>query len=224
MKRIDEMKKEEILALTEGEIASLIDLECAYEGIPLLPECPKKPELVKHEKDLTAYEVAGYYFLNPEEAGRVLEVLQSTAAYVKDGWGEDAGLKRVSDADFYSPKVEAKKFYSQTKLAEITKDLEENKRVLAAYEKEKERYDRILKDRTKVADRVTAVINEVVETEEDRQFYEAEFNRYLVLANNNKEVAMNFLLKTYCDVEHEFRDLIIKLCPNYYSLHKEEVC
>ena len=224
MKRIHEMKKEEILALTDGEIVSLIDLECAYEGIPLLAECPNKPELIKHEKDLTAYEVAGYYFLTPEEAGRVLEILQSVAAYVKYGWAEDAGLKRVSDADFYSPKVEVKKFYSQAKLAEITKDLEENKRALAAYEKEKERYDRILKDRTKVADRVTAVINEVVETEKDRQFYEAEFNRYLILANNNKEVAMNFLLKTYCDVEHEFRDLITKLCPDYYSLHKEEVC
>ncbi|MBS3969643.1 MAG: hypothetical protein KGZ94_05955 [Clostridia bacterium] len=224
MKRIDEMKKEEILALTEGEIASLIDLECAYEGIPLLPECPKKAESIKHEKDLTAYEVAGYYFLEPEEAGRVLEVLQSAATYTKDGWGEDAGLKRVSDADFYSPKVEVKKFYSQAKLAEIKKDLEENKRALAAYEKEKERYDRILRDRTKVADRVTAVINEVVETEKDRQFYQAEFGRYLILANNNKEVAMSFLLKTYCDVEHEFRDLITKLCPDYYSLHKEEVC
>ena len=224
MKRIDEMNNKEILALKDEDITTLIDLECAYEGIPLLPDCPVKPEAINHEKDLAAYEVAGYYFLKPEEASRILEVIQSADTYIKDGWNDDAQLKKIKDGDYNSPKVEVRKFYSQTKLSEIKNELEENKRAIKTYEMEKKSYDRILENRNKVVARVTAVIHEVVENNSHRQFYEAEFNRYLKLAEDNREVAMNFLLKTYCDVEHEFADLITKLCPNYYSLDKDEEC
>jgi len=224
VKRIDEMNKEEILALKDEEITTLIDLECAYEGIPLLPDCPSKPEVINHEKDLAAYEIAGYYFLTSEEAGKVLEVIQSADTYIKDGWNDDAQLKKIKDGDYCCPKIETRKFYSSQKLSEIKNELEENKQLIVAYENKKHNYDDILEKRKKVADKVCSIIDEVTEDQAKQQLYSEEFNRYLKLANNNQEVAMNFLLKAYREIELDFPELVTKLCPGYYSDTEEGIC
>ena len=224
VKRIDEMSKKKILELTNEDIATLIDLECAYEGIPLLPDCPSKPEVINHEKDLAAYEIAGYYFLTSEEASRVLEVLQSADTYIKEGWNDDAQLKKIKDGDYYCPKIETRKFYSQQKLGDIKNELEEDKQLIVAYENKKKNYDAIFEKRKKVADRVCSIINEIKEDQEKQQLYSDEFNRYLKLANNNQEVAMNFLLKAYREIELDFPEIVTKLCPGYYSVTEEGIC
>ena len=40
MKRLEEMSNEELRALSETEVETLIDLECAYEGAPLSVDAP----------------------------------------------------------------------------------------------------------------------------------------------------------------------------------------
>ena len=43
MKRFDDLSEPEIVALSDADISRWIDLECAYEGAPLLPPCPVPP-------------------------------------------------------------------------------------------------------------------------------------------------------------------------------------
>ena len=73
MKRWYDYTDEELLEI-HGDpeaFAKLLDLECAYEGAPLMPEDPgPKPEVCAAQHDVTLYAVGGINVDNPEDAAR----------------------------------------------------------------------------------------------------------------------------------------------------------
>ena len=87
MLRFTEMTDAELLALTETELEELIDLECAYEGIPLLPPKPEEPiKPANLRPDTSVFHFDDIYITDPEEARRAEELLRSFTSIVKLEW------------------------------------------------------------------------------------------------------------------------------------------
>src|SRR5438270_881876 len=66
MQNIYDMTTSEVAALTEEEIKSFIDIECASKGVMLLPPEPMKPVQPEIKQDVTMYEFMGTHFASSE--------------------------------------------------------------------------------------------------------------------------------------------------------------
>ena len=62
MRDIYDMTTNEAAALTDEEIKSFIDIECASKGVMLLPPEPVQPLQPEIVQDVTIYEYMGVYF------------------------------------------------------------------------------------------------------------------------------------------------------------------
>jgi hypothetical protein len=90
MKRLSDYTDSELLATYNADkISTLIDLECAIAGIPLLPTLPVKPVKPKVAPDVTAFKVGNWYFTNQNEALKALKAFDGlncfTSTYCPGG-------------------------------------------------------------------------------------------------------------------------------------------
>lgn len=199
MKRIYDMEKEEILALTQEYIEKLIDYECALKGVPLLPPRPLEPDKVNIEPDITAYEIAGLCLLTAEEAGRILEAINTcsiyTSTYVP---GANCYDKKLIPVDAYTkPKIETKRFYSMEYWDKVKSQKEAYASTKRIYDEDKKKYDEAYSKRSETASCVWEFIDAVREENRVKDYLTAEFNRYLELTDGNKTIAMRFLKKAH---------------------------
>lgn len=211
IKRIDEYASDELLVLDNQQIASVIDLECAFEGVPLLPPCPSEPEEPKFEPDATIYEVAGYKVKTPEEASLIMETLTKCQLWDTNSKGSYPNYINVLSplSDYNKPKIETKQVYTPETYDVIRTDHEAYSAAKTRYDEAKKLYDNAYKEREDIAKDVWARVNEAHDEAGHVQFLKNEFNRYLELAQNNKQIAMNFLKKA-----HEVPEVLEKeLCP-----------
>lgn len=213
MKRFIELTNEEITQLSDTQIGFYLNLACAEAGVPLRPtaqisEAPAKPDI---NPDVTVYQVGSFSFLDYKEAEQLINILSTFKSCVDVGYSTIPGIGWVSDVvhdlsfDEFPPTIITRKKFSQAKYIE-TKDLREN------YEREKERYEtqrkKIDEWQDQVADATAYVmqrINDAREYQEKLHFFRKEYDVYLELAVGDKDIAWNFLLKAYPEVE-DFKD------------------
>ena len=93
MQNIYDMTTAEVAALTEDEINSFIDIECASKGVMLLPPEPVKPAKPEIVQDVTMYEYMGVYFKTAEAAAAVM---QEVAKHEQFTYDYKAGVKVFS--------------------------------------------------------------------------------------------------------------------------------
>jgi hypothetical protein len=209
MKRISEMVKAEVLALSNEQIEQLIDYECAIEGVPLLPPIPVIPEKPDIKPDVTVFEIGGFFVLTNEEATRILEAVDGCEIYESvyvSSLSYEKMIKPVS-----SPAgITTKKFYSPEywdKIKNIQTVYTEAKKI---YDSKSEEYSSASQLRSNISAEVWGIVHAFQEEENQIKRYTAEFNRYLELAEGNRSIAMNFLTKAYPKIT-DFPDLIEEL-------------
>jgi hypothetical protein len=214
MTRVYDMTEEEILALTDDQINKLIDYECALEGAPMLPPDPgPKPTKDAPPPDAQAYEVAGFYVLDADHAGRILAALNSGTLYTTE-YGRNSSIKYLSpigNGSYHAPKVEAKMFHS----AELWDSVKGDQSAFAETEKEWERreeiYNKAVKERSKLTEAVWEHVGNLRSHAWQRERIRDEFKRYLDLAENNNKIALAFLKKVK-DLS-DFPELENEFCP-----------
>lgn len=200
MKRLEEMSNEELRALSETEVETLIDLECAYEGAPLSVDAPlyqTVPDVP--EADVIYYTCCGIDLADKAEAYALADYVNNLKSQVKTDYEYDYGrsislskYKYIKDERPEPQAVDASRAYSQNLYTELKEILYDR---AAAESKNKELREEFAKAskariniRRAVEDAIRQARREAYETEERARLY----NRYLYLAGGNETVAASF--------------------------------
>jgi hypothetical protein len=198
MNDFQNLTDEQVFQLTAEQINFYVDLECAKEGVLLLPDKqPVEPQLDKPQPDTLVYEVGNFYVTSAEEAATLLEALQKVKLVRLDyesSTGYDSKYIKRLDTE-----VEAKpiKCYSPEVFADIRKSLAEYTLAKNTYTREYNEYREIVKKREAAAQWIWDRVEEIREKHVSQERMNKEFQRYLVLANGDKEIARNFLKNAY---------------------------
>jgi hypothetical protein len=210
MKRIDELSKAEVLALTDEEITALIELECAVNGVPLLPAYPIKPNVPKYEPDLQIFKIESVVLTSLDAATTIMEAYNKVALY-KMGY-DDKYPKPMSEDDYNYPKIKKEKVMSAELYNKIKTEKEASDALMKAYESQKREYDNVLNLQKQHTEHVRNIVDNVWEEKYTKDRYKTEFDRYMKLADNNCSIAWNFLKNAHSDVE-DIEGLFEELVP-----------
>lgn len=205
MKRLEDYTNEELRILTQAQIETLVDLECAHEGIPLLPELPEKPVVNKPQPDLTLFHVSAVYFKNREDADQVIELMNSMPRmhnkYYNDGY---------IDLDDPVVSSEVKEFSEDAKLrtksqAEAAKEIEDQ------YKSLKNEYDKVASKRKDIIKNVREAVSEAFDEYRKMEQYKKQYARYLQLAEGEKDIALNFMKAAHPDEDEYIEEILGKI-------------
>lgn len=190
--RLDDLSNDQLLALTPEETQRWIDVECAFEKVPLLPPSPVPPTPVSFEPDLLWYEVGEWVFSSASDAAKVLDILRGmephTTEYVS-GPSYDRTVGRVADV-----KVEPKRLFSPERWQAIAVRAAQATTDENAYNADKREWDKIAKTRERIVDYVTGKIEKAHQVARQKAETERLFARYLDLAGGDADVARRFML------------------------------
>lgn len=197
MKRIDEMTREEILALTDGQVNVMIDYECALEGKPLLPPQPvEPPKVTDYSPDTTAYQVAGIVTTDADHAARILEAILSGTQYDTAYISGPSYEKRLTPKTS-KPNIESFPVYSIEYWDSIKNKVHEAESAQEQYKAQRKEYTDAVNARADITSRIWEFISNARDEQYRRERLRNEFGRYLELAEGNRQVAMNFLKKAH---------------------------
>jgi hypothetical protein len=203
MKMINEMSEQEILKLEDEKAEKMIKYKMAEEGIKLFKK-PIEPEYEEEKKkDLTYWRVENveYLFVNKEDS----ETISKNLADLEDRmiiirWGEQP-KRLVADRDYSGNKrehfgVSSETFYSSEVYEEAQTVEKRNNNAKSIYDKQLEEYEKSFEAsqyiRDEVWNRIFEVRNKYSEFERLNNLY----TEYLVLSDNNTEIAWKFLKKS----------------------------
>lgn len=196
--RFDELTEPELLTLSDDSeaVQRWIDLECAYEGVPLLPPKPEAPIEPKMTPDQTVYEVHGIFFSKNEHAIRVANEIndsQRVELQYVSGPRYDRLVKPAPDRVAVTP-INA--FSPAT--WETVKD------AANAYTTLKTKYDSAWLDystaereRKAIVERIKGAIEEAWGKERRREMMRRNLARYMELAGGVRKTAIRFLKAAY---------------------------
>ncbi len=196
MKRFDELSDAEVLALTDEQIAYYHDFACAEEGAPLMPPpVGPAPEVVEAQQDMKIYTVGGVSFATMEDASLVADAMNScrrlTTEYARGGSYRDKVAKAVDAPE----SVTTESVYSQAMWDSVRQKVTAYNEAKAAWEKRRDDYSKAAELRSRVTAWISQCIESVRETDIERQRCEAEFARYVEIAQGDRAMARAFLIK-----------------------------
>ncbi|NDV46093.1 hypothetical protein D0T49_03435 [Paludibacter sp. 221] len=198
-KRFDELTEQEILALNESDINTLIDAEAIEQGVKILSK-PTKPELTEiAEQDVTLFNIQGtsLYFLNAEEANTVANYLKACSSLKDIKMDVSAGITKIEKEANMAFALKEEKCYS----AELFESIKEAKKansaaqskyqsLLKEYNDEKSKKDKIA---ASIRKKTTDVKNKYAEMERLKSIFT---ENYLPVAET-KEKAMEAFKKAF---------------------------
>lgn len=196
---------EALASLIDDECDRWIDIQCAKRGIALLPPDPgPAPKEPLSEPDLTIYEVSVGYstiatYTTPEAAESVREALAKATPFVAVMERHDYNSTKYLDhAGAESKvKVEESAVLSRHAWEKIKDDAIEYARVRARWQTARDEYETVLKARASVVDELRSMVDEATEAIEERRKAEEIFDRYLDLADNDRETALRFMSQAH---------------------------
>lgn len=202
MKPFNDLTDQEIVSLTDEQIARYIDLACAEAGVPFLPEIPSRPTMANDvQPDRTVHTVGGIHFDNPDDAEEVAALIAK-----KDRWAQTYENIGGEYGHFYKPTFEAVRVTTErivTSAYRASKGVREAAAVAARqkFTEDTEEYERIAKARNREA----AEIHTCVETARGfARIQNAMRNhhaRYLELAGGRRDIAAKFFAYAYPDAK-----------------------
>ncbi len=205
--RFPDLAVEEKLELTDGGVEKFIELECAFEGVKLIP-CPEVPVKPEMEKGETYYQV-GYIselqFKNMADAEKVLELLKTC---------QMVGTCYLGDYNYVS---KVKNFDKQinTHSAYSKEDIEKNRKAIEGYKKEKEsyaelkkEYDKELELKTNIEDKIWDEINHLRGIKQTQDDLILTYQKYYTMAKEDPAIAMLFLRNAYSDKLDKIKETI----------------
>lgn len=196
--RFSDLAIEEKLKLTDGEVEKFIDLECAFEGVKLIP-CPELPVEPKMEKKETYYQI-GYIsdlqFKNMADAEKVIELLRTCEMVGTSYLGDYNYVSRVKNFD---KQINVHTAYSKEDIEANRKGLEEYKRKKESYAELKKEYDKELELKTSIEDKIWDEINHLRHIKQMQDDIVVTYQKYSVMAKEDSTIAMQFLRNAYSD-------------------------
>lgn len=213
MNRIDDYLPEELLAMSDEEIDRLVDVESAHLGIPLLPPRPVEPEPAPATPDVTVYEAAGHLFRDKADAQKVCDLLKSlpvleTYSVNNEGysWRGPFGVRLNEDFDIAPHEV---KHWTAEHYDRHRRALETAKEAKERYSEAKSEYDKILSQRGEIVERIAAIRSAEQSRQDRRARIAADFERYVELADGDRDQALTFYLHANDDQGEDLvRDVV----------------
>jgi len=212
MKNLKDLTEQEILNLSKEEIDKMIKFRMAEEGIKFI-DYPENPEYHEVQKPTTkAYfcHLLGQKlsFTDMEELNNVIDVLNNCKSLctIDSNYDLPEGHKnfikaRVENANWSSDAPDTITpiiAYAHNEFLQIKELLKENAKNKTEFNAKVKEYDAAINDAQWIKDEVMERINEVVSKYDKLNTYIYRFNNeYLPLADNNEDIAMNFLDKAY---------------------------
>jgi glycerol-3-phosphate cytidylyltransferase-like family protein len=196
LRRFKDLSKKEIRNLTYEEVDKFIDLECAFQGLPLIPEKPEEPtppEMKDVEENIYCI---GYdwKFKNKEDAEEVLELLKSKEL-VKISANYQYNYQRyyLSLDEYSTPKITIEKALSNVNYEKYENTLEKYTQENKTYQTVIDKIKEIKKERQEIHNKIMNEFKAGIQEKQKLQQFELDLKRYLVLADNNKKIALKFL-------------------------------
>jgi hypothetical protein len=204
------LNEEQLLALDYDQKQLIIDLECAQQGLPLLPENPgPKPEVAAVVPDSCVYEVAGVAVMTIEEANKILAFLDTFTLIHREYYGSNYCIKSVTADSYYAPKVTKTPTFTKEVLDSSKDMIKRNTQILAEWENHNTEYENAVTARKDVIEELEDLIENARNNFYKRESLRNKFQRYLTLAKDDRQIALNFLkavesLYDFPELEEEF--------------------
>jgi hypothetical protein len=202
MKRMNELSEQEILALTDEQIDTMIKYRMAEEGIKILSKPDQPNYTIIPPKDNTLYKTKGFTFVFV-----TLSTAQMFADLVKDYKSElhikdwDKEYLKKYNPDNYDFKelgtVQSEEIYSKELSIKIKDDISYNEKLKKEYDALMDEYKQADSDKKDVYREVWEKYYEVLNKYTNFNSMLHQYKAYLVLAEDNADIAMNFLKKAY---------------------------
>lgn len=207
MKRWYDYTDEELLEIHNDAdaFAKLLDLECAYEGAPLMPVEPgPKPESCPTQFDVTLYSVGSILVNNSEDAAKLLEFVSKLHIFKSDYNSGDYIAKLLVPGSYGYPEISTTQVYSQVAYNQIAPTLKEQKLVMSMWEAKNSDFNDAQKARKEVVSDIYEKIEEITDRNHRISCLNTEYNRYLELADGDRTTALTFLANAKPDYKEEF--------------------
>jgi hypothetical protein len=208
MKMINDLTHEELIRLTEQDLQHYIDLEIANDGIKFIqrPELRTPTEVPLLADDLY-YEVAGVFYKTQEDA-QIASGLQTYHTSYDYNIGYNYKSVESNEVNVITPY----RFFKKEALAKVKKTLIDNEEIKVTNKELEEAYKKFEGKIEGCKDKVYSLYSAACTKEREINNAIAAFNRYLELAENNVDIALNFFNKAYIDENISIKEAaLIKL-------------
>jgi hypothetical protein len=215
MQNIYDMTTAEVATLTEDEIKSFIDIECASKGVMLLPPEPVKPAQPEIVQDVTMYEYMGIYFKSPDAAAAVMSEVSKHEQHTYD---YKAGVKVFHPGNHYAAnRVDVSQGMKQETYFKHKAALDEYDRAKTSYDAAKKAFDKAVDARKGIVRDVNDHVDTCRDILREERLIRETMARYIDLANGDNKIAYGFLLaaKPGMELEHPHSDLWRELEGKY---------
>lgn len=214
MKQFREYEPSELLAMDTDEIERLTDLGCAFRGVALLPESPTPPTEVDAGPDVTVYHAGGKMFYDEADAQKVVDLINSLpylkTYYLAGGYSYSGpqGVKR-SEKEHDMESVRKSRYWSPEHYDKHRSALAAYKEAKERYDKDRKEYERVLGERNEISKEIHAIRAEALAERNKIVTIEREFNRYVEIADGDRDQALKFYLHAQDENEaHYIREVL----------------
>ena len=210
MKRLKDYTKEELINITDEEKKLLIEVEAMCEGVEI-PEEPKYLEVLEVEApDMEVYvvETDDLIYESKEKAERVVSFLNS----IRTG-NLDYDYLNGYDRKYFKTtdklvSAKAVRVYSYEKYRKLSELLRTNKKAKELNDNLRSEYNEALKGFNKIVAEVQGAIDNAVYEQQAEERYRTAYNRYIEIANGDKEVAQKFFRNTYSGLDEDVMEAV----------------
>jgi hypothetical protein len=188
------MRETELINVTQDDISRYVDLACAEEGIPLLPEqAPIAPDAEAVADDMTVYEIAGILFPRREDAQKVCDLVATLEHGSTNYISGPSYRQKYEPTEGDSVSVQTRRLLSPQKAASLKGAILVIERAKKEYQDTKKEYDRIVEARAEIVTRIDEAVRKAQSAQWRRDGLMKEYQRYLDLAQGIKTIALRFL-------------------------------
>lgn len=222
MKTIEEMNEQEILALTNEDLNTMVMLKMAQDGIKIIDKPGLPNYIAVPSKDRKMYKVRGFNFVfdNMEDA----EIISAAIVQVRERLNIEAypdGNYEIKFANPYSEKdysfteisrIESVEVYKRETAYNIQDNVKQNAKLKNQYEAALKEYNENYESAQYIRDDIFGAFNKVNDKYKNFNAMKYRLDQYLPLAENNVDIAMNFLKKAYV-IDAETEEYILSKTP-----------
>jgi hypothetical protein len=208
MKSFHDLTDAEVLALTPAEVERYIDVECAQQGVPLLPPEPIEPEYdPEPEADVIVFSISGVSYSFTDRDAAVAIAAAVSGANRVDTAGTPARISPVPSYYEDAGELKEKRVLSEAAYVTARAVIEGNQAKKDCYEEAVKEFKNARTRRAEVAEEVYERRREVTDKAARKTFLDTQYARYLDLAGGDSAVATRFLIDAYPDAtEHGYVD------------------
>jgi hypothetical protein len=193
MKFLKDYTQAELAVITDAEAAHLVELEIAQKGIPVAIR-PTEKQIITETitPEIIGYEVGGLIFVNEADAIAVTTMPIYHETY--DGDYYNRFLEQQTEPE----KLQRVAKYSRAQAFEHRATIRDRKNRAEDTKKDGEAWGNYCKAVQDVKDQVWSAIYDAQRTVNKIQQAKTEFERFVVLAEGNQEIAKRFFTNAFC--------------------------